>query len=324
MPARRSRIDRSMTRTLVAAAAVCGVATVVTLSLGGSVLRSGGEQSHCPSFHAPARSWLMAGGATALTPYCGNVIAVVGSLAPRTGAFAKLSIASGKPSLDFAQVLRGSVRAAVDDGNGGWFIGGDFAQIDGKECPFLAHIFRSGSFDEDWCPGPNGAVNALARRGSTLFVGGKFTSLLGKRRLRLAAVDTRRPFLRAWAPSVSGEPVYDRHTLIPREVKALAIVGGTVYVGGFFRTVGGSPRENLAAADAATGHVRPWRVRVGGPDEFAPFVSAITATPRGLYVVGGFDLISAVKRAGVAAIGYDGLVKQWNRRHARLTDLAAS
>ncbi len=66
----------------------------------------------------------------------------------------------------------------VPDGAGGWYVGGTFDRVDGWDRRGLVHLLADGTVDPDFLPQP-GPVTALARDGSTLWVGGE----------RLIAVD---------------------------------------------------------------------------------------------------------------------------------------
>jgi hypothetical protein len=63
-------------------------------------------------------------------------------------------------------------------------------------------------------------VYALAVSGRTVYAGGNFSSIGGKRRHHLAAVDGRTGNATAWNPGANGV------------VWALAVAGQTVYAGG--------------------------------------------------------------------------------------------
>ena len=72
------------------------------------------------------------------------------------------------------------------------------------------------------------------------------------------------------------------------EVLALALAEGTLYVGGTFATIGGQPRNQLAALDAATGTVTPWDPALAYLHR-TPEVRALVVARDVVYVAGGFD-----------------------------------
>lgn len=108
-------------------------------------------------------------------------------IGPATGPAQTLDGVSGSglgaPRID------GPVLAAVADGAGGWFVGGEFSRVGRVARASLAHILPDGRVDPAWAPPVSGVVLALALSGRTLYVGGNFSSVGGRSRNRLAAVD---------------------------------------------------------------------------------------------------------------------------------------
>jgi hypothetical protein len=103
-----------------------------------------------------------------------------------------------------------------------------------------------------WDPDANGPVRALLIAGSTLYLGGDFTSVAGVPRGGLAAFDLTSFALTAWDPSTNGH------------VYALAERSGVIYAGGDFGMAGGWNRNGLAAIDVASGAVTDWDGNAGG------------------------------------------------------------
>jgi hypothetical protein len=214
---------------------------------------------------------------------------------------------------------------------------------------FDAATGAQASFDQD----PNSEVFALASSGSTVYVGGSFSALGSTQRRNIAAVR-----------HVPGTP----GTVLPFDgdadgpVRALAVAGSTVYLGGLFTTLNGSlashlaPRRNLGAVDSATGDALPWdpdadgavnTLAVGAGTVFAggdfanvnhttprqrlaafddldgtarPWAPAADATVRALAVNGAsvfaggdFANVSAAPRPGIAELdAQSGGLSDWN------------
>jgi hypothetical protein len=87
-----------------------------------------------------------------------------------------------------------------------------------------------------WSAGTNGDVQALAVRGSELYVGGHFTTVLSLTRNHLAALDTATGTVLAWDPGMDGSV----------GAQALATDSGHLAAGGDFTFVGGRSQQDFA------------------------------------------------------------------------------
>src|SRR5262249_36497437 len=91
-----------------------------------------------------------------------------------------------------------------------------------------------------------------------VYVGGDFTSISGQPRNHIAALEATTGAATSWDPNAD------------QQVIALALSGRpfhdptTVYAGGFFNSIGGQPRINIAALDATTGAATSWDPNPGG------------------------------------------------------------
>jgi hypothetical protein len=243
----------------------------------------------------------------------GNTLYLGGSfssMAMRTGHWVRFD-ASGVRDAAWPEV-DGTVRAAVSDGAGGWYIGGAFAHVAGQRRAGLAHVGPGGELDPIWSPDVDmadwdpgyGGVTALCVVGDTVYVGGRFEAIDGQPRNTLAAVDAVSGRLRTWDPRLNGWMV-----------SALAATGAKIYVAGEFTQVGSARREHLAAFDAATGALDAWNPGVAGRDWPGDQMSVRDlAVDRGtLYVAGQFDAIAGRARPGIAAFDIaTGALSAWN------------
>lgn len=155
--------------------------------------------------------------------------------------------------------------AAVHDGR--LYIGGNFSRV-APAASFLGPWFGvSTTTGEALPPMPlaDGPVYAIEPDGSGgYFVGGRFTRIGGVARAALAHVLANGTVDPAFAPALAGIPVYQPFALPALDVRSLARIGSTVYVGGSFTI--GTPvpfRTGLAALDAGTAALQPWSPPTG-------------------------------------------------------------
>lgn len=140
----------------------------------------------------------------------------------------------------------GNVYKTIDDGSGGYYIGGMFNCVGNNfSIKNLAHILADGSLDSTWTPNPNSLVFDLLLDGTTLYVAGGFCTIAStSSHCGLASFDMSSGALTAWNPRLGGG--YQA---------AFALVtgssGGTrrLYVGGNFELVDEVSHGNIAAFD---------------------------------------------------------------------------
>jgi hypothetical protein len=134
-----------------------------------------------------------------------------------------------------------------------------------------------------WDPNVNGPVFTLAHSGTTLYAGGDFTTVRTIfQRGGGAAFNTTTSIgePNAWNPQVLLNPG------APGEVYSLVPSASTMYVSGFFRTVGGFFSPSLAAVSLATG--APNQTWQPVADDI---VSWIALGPQGLSIGGRFTAL---------------------------------
>ena len=285
------------------------------------------------------------------TLYVGGSFNTVG---PNSGGGVLLERQTGDP-VPYPRVA-GTVRAVVPDGGGGWFIGGNFAGVGGMRRHNLAHIlpggvvapwdpnvdglvlalalngrqlYVGGSFAAvggiaranfaaidvvtgqvlNWRADTDAAVYALAVGAGGLYVGGDFSMIGGVARNSVAAIDPVVGTVESWNPDVGFEGT-------PGRIRALAVAGDTVYVGGDFVSVGTQVRHRIASIDAVSGVAMNWDLDVEAPlDEIYgdPYVFALAIRGSSIYVGGRFQQIGGVDRRGFAEVDrVSATVSDWN------------
>jgi len=127
-----------------------------------------------------------------------------------------------------------------------------------------------------WRPDPDQQVNALAISGSTLYVGGAFTTIGGKTHNRIAAIDTSRAISEIWNPNLAGGTSAS-------SISALAVSGLTIYAGGNFAIDVTLTRNRLAAFNASTGRPTKWN-----PDITSGTVRGLAVSGSRVYAGGSF------------------------------------
>jgi hypothetical protein len=156
--------------------------------------------------------------------------------------------------------------------------------------------------DRTW--NTNGTVfdTELSEDGSILYIGGKFTRVrenppgVAGRSIAVNSVAAIKvstgEAVAGWNPKVTGGSA---------TVRALEVEGDRVFIGGNFTTVGGQPRQNLAAVDAVDGTVDPFAPSVTASGTTTPTVYGLLAGGSKLYASGVFNNVDGKARAKLAA-----------------------
>lgn len=183
---------------------------------------------------------------------------------------------------------------ALDETSNRLFVGGDFSHVGGTARNHIAAIDAlgggdgTGDVDAVWDPNPNLPVRSLllSSDAGILYIGGRFTSLGGLTRNRIAALDKATGVPTSWDPDAD-----DR-------VRSLVLSGTTLYAGGLFANIGGQARNHIAALDTNVdaNNATPW-----DPNADAGVMSMLLDGTT-IYVGGGFTQIGDAARDRIAAL----------------------
>jgi hypothetical protein len=124
------------------------------------------------------------------------------------------------------------------------FLGGAFSSVAGQPRNHLASLAAFGLVTS-WDPNANGAVYSIALLGNTIIAGGDFTTIGTDSRNHIAAIDRFSGAATAWDPNATGGTP-------PGVVYALLPWPGTVYAGGSFTTIAGTPQSYFAGISDGT------------------------------------------------------------------------
>lgn len=168
------------------------------------------------------------------------------------------------------------------------YFGGVFDQVNGIKRTCLAAVDVSTGVLTSWAPEPSidnntPDIRRILAVGSTVYVGGNFSAVGGKKRTSLAALDGTTGAALTWDAALTSQygtvNVYD-----------LAVDGSALYVGGEFSTAGGAQRASIAALDTASGAALPWTASLTLDAYPGPMVSALAVTPDSVILSGQFVL----------------------------------
>lgn len=221
---------------------------------------------------------------------------------------------SAVPSNATPWVEAGKVQKIVQVGNT-MVAGGSFSTVSepggGTSYPrtnLFAFNATTGAVSQAFNPQLNGVVETLlpGPTPGTVYVGGTFTTVNGNpaSHLVLLNVSTGQRVAGFTAPTTNGS------------VEALALDGDRLYVGGFFKKVGGVNHGGLASINATTGAIDPFvDVSVAGhhndsgggaQGSVGPREMVLNADATRLAVIGNFKTVDGLARDQLVMLSLDG------------------
>ncbi|MEP6758620.1 MAG: malectin domain-containing carbohydrate-binding protein [Actinomycetota bacterium] len=240
---------------------------------------------------------------------------VAGLTAVPTGAVNTLQdrVVSANPADGTPWVTNGRVYALVQIGTT-MYVGGTFTQAQEANASTYprAYLFAfdttTGAISRTFKPTLDAPVNALATDGTSLFVGGDFTTVNGATHRRLVALDASGAPIASFAADVTTGATVDD----------LVVANGLVYLAGAFTQIDGVARSGLAAVDPVSGSLAAG-VNVaftGLHNNGTSHVAKIDVSPNGatLVAVGNFTTVGGQPREQMALLdlaGQTASVSSW-------------
>lgn len=175
-------------------------------------------------------------------------------------------------------------------------LGGNFGAAGGLNRPYLAYFGTTPAL-AGFAPRPDGVVNALATNGSILFAGGSFEHIGTNISPRLAGFNASTGAQTNLNRLVAGQYIFTPG-LFYGSVNALAVSGGSLFVGGFGLPTDAYPSRNALIEVAIGSHT------VDATFDPAPdfTVNHLSVNGSTLFAVGGFNNIGGQARTGIAAL----------------------
>ena len=246
--------------------------------------------------HEPWDDFWVTNGVVSDIAVHGEVAYAVGNftfVGANTGAVARFPREdANRADQSWPTVSGGNVWAIAEDVDG-WYIGGEFTDVDGEPRAGLAHIMSDGQLDPLFAPSVvGGAVRTLLVRDSTLYVGGAFDSIDGVMRNALMAIDLPSGEINTeWIPDVRPDGV--------SEVRDLADLGDSLLVAGNFASINGTGPLSLARLDYTNGDPLDWDADVEGA------VQDFDVEGGRVYIAGQLTAVGGAARSCAAAIELD-------------------
>lgn len=144
--------------------------------------------------------------------------------------------------------VNGLVYSAVDDGQGGWFIGGNFTKVGNHEKPGFAHIDQMGQV-LPWQP-VEGDIRQIKKRNDVLYIGGTYKTALNPALVAVSAfkINNNTPEFHVELAT----PVEDDQRLQPLTVYQIELSSTRIYISGYM-----PPHKNVMAIDYS-GNILNW------------------------------------------------------------------
>lgn len=187
------------------------------------------------------------------------------------------------------------------------YMAGLFTAVGGQARAGLAAADAATGALTAWAPvttwlSQQGVISTIVPTARGIQIGGQIQTVGGQPATGLTAVtaDTGAPT--GWAPVLTRNEV-NTHPYVER----MTVVGGTTYIAGYFDSVSGASRANMAAI-AADGSITAWNPSPGS----AATVRSLVPVGDDMLVAGRFATMGGADRRDAALLAPDGTARAWD------------
>jgi len=226
--------------------------------------------------------------------YAGGEFTIIGGVV--NNHLARLSI-TGTGAADAAWKPNLNRRVTfLESGGGQVYAAGDFTMAEGNAHRFLGRYSTAAGaavLDTTWKPSPDAEVRCMTISGSSVYLGGSFTTISGVPRRFMARIST------AGAGAADGSFLPEPNG----EIRDLKFSGSDLLVGGSFHTTAGVASAGYALMHGSTGMAL---AGLAGTVSSAGEIRAMEPVSGGMIIGGRFDSVGGVARTNIARIQTNG------------------
>ena len=205
----------------------------------------------------------------------GGLFTVIGG--QTRNRIARLNAVTGAPD-SFDPNAANSVNAIAVQTDGRILVGGSFQNINSQTRNRIARVNTDGTLDTVFDPNAdNFLLSIVVQADGQILVGGKFRTIGGQTRNSIARLNPATGSADAFNPDPTSTVIG------ATQVQVIAVQPDSrILVGGFFNSIGGQPRINLARLNPSTGAADAFN-----PDASTSSVLSMAVETDGRFLVGG-------------------------------------
>ncbi len=233
--------------------------------------------------------------------YVGGIFDYVG---PKTPYNVVIDTLTGNTDENFPYP-DGQITKAIPDGEGGWFVSGNFSKFGNTKAYRLAHILKDNTVDTKWNPLyyksslSYSYISNMMLYDTLVFISGQF---------KLNDADTSIYNIAAVGMK-SGKVLLSSRIFVNSSISTFTVYEGKIYAAGYFTKYQTATRNGLAAWDIKTGNLTNWYPNSGTQLT----INSIEANKGLIYIAGSFLKINGVNRSCIAAFdSATGILNNWN------------